>query len=224
MAPYGNASWPLCCQCVKKVNDMLINIPSFLMVFFAVVAVSSRNSVHAVLALIMTFINAAVIFLSLGAEFVALMLIVVYVGAVAVLFLFVVMMLSIKQETHSHTKASFILPVVIGAMVITNIYCIARSSLAEQGLRMTHTHITHIYTHTSSNINQIAELLYSRYFVAFQSCGVILLLAMICTISILSIMPARTKTKRQNIKKQLERDPKKCIIMVNAKSGEGVDV
>jgi NADH-quinone oxidoreductase subunit J len=179
--------------------------------------ISARNPVHSVLFLILSFFSAAGLFVTLGAEFLAMLLVVVYVGAVAVLFLFVVMMLDVDFAALRQGFARY-LPLgglVAGILAIEMI--VVASAVASQGATknapMVHSDV--------SNIESIGRVLYTDYVYFFQAAGLVLLVAMIGAI----VLTLRHKpgVRRQVIMDQVAREPKTGMRIVQIKSGEGID-
>ena len=186
----------------------------------ALMVISSRNPVHSVLFLILTFFNAAALFLMTGAEFLALILIVVYVGAVAVLFLFVVMMLDIdftelRSGVMEYAPVGALIGLVLAAELIIvlagNAFRIEPASNAAQPIPD---------LNEVSNIQAIGDILYTDYVHFFQAAGIILLVAMIGAI----VLTLRHKehVKRQNINVQVARTPETAIDVVDVKPGQGI--
>jgi NADH-quinone oxidoreductase subunit J len=193
---------------------------SFILLSSAVMVVSSRNPVHAVLFLILAFINAAVLFLLAGAEFLAMVLVIVYVGAVAVLFMFVVMMLDVnfaelregfQRYAPIGGLVAFILLVEL-ALVVTG-WTIAPGAAAA---RLFPTPMN------TPNAQALGELIYTKYLVLFQLSGVILLVSMIGAIVLTHRDRKRGKT--QNVEAQHARKPADTLVMVPAKLGAGAAV
>ena len=179
--------------------------------------ISSRNPVHSVLFLILSFFSAAGLFVTLGAEFLAMLLVVVYVGAVAVLFLFVLMMLDVDFAALRQGFARY-MPLgglVAGILAIEMI--VVASAVATQGATknapMVHSDV--------SNIESIGRVLYTDYIYFFQAAGLVLLVAMIGAI----VLTLRHKpgVRRQVIMDQVAREPKTGMRIVQIKSGEGID-
>jgi NADH-quinone oxidoreductase subunit J len=185
-----------------------------------VMVVSARNPVHSVLFLILAFFNAAGLFVLMGAEFLAMILVIVYVGAVAVLFLFVVMMLDI-DFAQLRTGAMRYLPVglLVGIILFAELafvfgsWAIAPnvSSVAAAPLP-TAAHFT--------NTRALGDLLYTRYVFAFQTAGLILLVAMIGAIVL--TLRHRVGTRRQIIADQLSRQRAETVEVVKVPIGAGV--
>jgi len=180
--------------------------------------VISRNPVHSVLWLILAFLSSAGLFVLLGAEFVAMLLIIVYVGAVAVLFLFVVMMLDVDFAELKAEMARYMpLALLIGVVLLMQL-AMAFGAWTEadqaQSLRaaVTPTDV--------QNTAALGQLLYDQYFLIFQLAGLILLVAMIG--AIILTLRHRTDIKRQDIFAQLYRDPAKAMELKDVKPGQGL--
>ena len=184
----------------------------------AIAVIFARNPVHSVLWLIVAFFNAAGLMLLLGAEFIAMLLVIVYVGAVAVLFLFVVMMLDIDfaQLRSGFTKN---LPFgIIIALVLLAEMVIAVSAW-EAGPTLSGAHVP---ASAQPNIVALGVLLYSRYLFAFELAGLILLVAMIGAIVLTHRQ--RRDTRGQRISKQIARRPGEAIRNINPGVGEGMSL
>ena len=185
----------------------------------AFMVITARNPVHAVLFLILAFFNAAGLFVLMGAEFLAMILVIVYVGAVAVLFLFVVMMLDIdfvelKQGFLQYLPFGALvgaillieLILVLGSWVISpDIAQHAGAPLAADGV---------------TNTQALGQILYTKYVYFFEAAGMILLVAMIG--AILLTMRHRKDIKRQNVLEQMWRDPAKTLELKDVKPGQGL--
>jgi len=194
--------------------------------FAAVVCVSgaltilSRNPVHSVLWLILAFFNAAGLMVLAHAEFIAMLLVIVYVGAVAVLFLFVVMMLNIdfaelRSGVMKYAAVGFALAVALVAEILIAVGAYSAGTL-QLGRR-----IAPIDAKVN-NIEAIGQLLYSRYLFVFEGAGLVLLVAMIGAI-VLTLRP-RTDVKPQNISRQVQRRAKDATRNVNHPVGQGVEL
>jgi NADH-quinone oxidoreductase subunit J len=197
----------------------------FAFYMFAVVTVTaglmvtvSRNPVHSVLWLILTFLSTSGLFVLLGAEFVAMLLIIVYVGAVAVLFLFVVMMLDIDFAALKGEMARYMpLGLLIGVILLMQVAIgIGVWEVADgaDALRQA------VAPTEIENTRAIGLLLYDRYFLLFQISGLILLVAMIG--AILLTLRHRKDIKRQNVLQQMWRDPAKAMELKDVKPGQGL--
>ncbi len=183
--------------------------------FFTVL---SRNPVHSVLFLILAFFSASGLFVLLGAEFIAMLLLIVYVGAVAVLFLFVVMMLDVDFAELKGSMAQFlpiglaiavvllmVLGVAFGDWHISEGAEAARAAATPEGVE---------------NTAALGLLLYDQYFMIFQLAGLILLVAMIGAIVL--TLRHRDGVKRQDVLQQMWRDPKDAMELKDVKPGQGL--
>ena len=178
----------------------------------------SRNPVHSVLWLILAFLSTSGLFVLLGAEFVAMLLVIVYVGAVAVLFLFVVMMLDIDFAALKGEMARAMpLGLLIGVVLLMQIaigvgvWTVADGS---EGLRQA------VAPSEIENTRALGLLIYDQYFLLFQLAGLILLVAMIG--AILLTLRHRKDIKRQNVLQQMWRDPAKAMELKDVKPGQGL--
>ena len=183
----------------------------------AMMVILSRNPVHSVLFLILCFFNAAGLFILMGAEFLAMILVVVYVGAVAVLFLFVVMMLDVDFVKLREGVASY-LPVggVIGLIVLAELGLVFGTwSLASENLKAAAPTPSGV-----TNTQALGEILYTKYFYWFQAAGMVLLVAMIGAI----VLTLRHKegVKRQNVAEQVARTPATAIEIRKVEPGQGI--
>jgi len=202
-----------------------MTIADFIFYVFAITAVTaglftviSRNPVHSVLWLILAFLSSAGLFVLLGAEFVAMLLVIVYVGAVAVLFLFVVMMLDVDFAELRAEMARYVpLAVLIGIVLLMQLGLVlgdwAYSSSAV-GLRDA---VVPVDVH---NTEALGRLIYDDYILLFQLAGLILLVAMIGAI-VLTVRH-RPDIKRQNVLAQMYRDPAKAMSVRDVKPGQGL--
>ncbi len=200
---------------------------SFAFYMFAVITVTaglmvtlSRNPVHSVLWLILAFLSTSGLFVMLGAEFVAMLLVIGYVGAVAVLFLFVVMMLDIdfavlKGELARYMPLGLLIGVVLLMQIAIGVGVWQVADRAE-GLRQA---VAPAPTEME-NTRALGLLIYDRYFLLFQLSGLILLVAMIG--AILLTLRHRKDVKRQNVLQQMWRDPAKAMELKDVKPGQGL--
>jgi NADH-quinone oxidoreductase subunit J len=180
----------------------------------------ARNPVHSVLWLIMAFFNAAGLMVLLQAEFIAMLLVIVYVGAVAVLFLFVVMMLNID---FAELRAGFVEYLPFGAMIaiILAAEIILGIGAWQAGVIELGGRISPIAA-DKPNIEAIGDLLYTRYIFLFEAAGLILLVAMIGAIVLTH--RARGGVRVQNVGKQVRRRPQDATRNVNQPVGQGVEL
>ena len=183
-----------------------------------VLTVVSRNPVHSVLWLILSFISAAGLFVLLGAEFVAMLLIIVYVGAVAVLFLFVVMMLDVDFAELKAEMARYLpLALLIGIILLMQFGIAFGNWTAADGAEAARRSVT---PQDLENTAALGMLLYDTYFILFQLAGLILLVAMIGAIVL--TLRHRTDIKRQDVLAQMYRDPAKAMELKDVKPGQGL--
>jgi NADH-quinone oxidoreductase subunit J len=186
----------------------------------AVMVIASRNPVHSVLFLILAFVNAAGLFVLLGAEFLAMILIIVYVGAVAVLFLFVVMMLDVD---FAELRQGFLQYLPVGAVVGAIFF--AELSLVV-GVWTIRPEIAQAITApippiaTFTNTEALGQVLYTRYVYFFQAAGLVLLVAMIGAIVL--TLRHKPNVRRQNISEQVARTKATAIEVVKVEPGQGL--
>ncbi|MEL7114715.1 MAG: NADH-quinone oxidoreductase subunit J [Pseudomonadota bacterium] len=180
--------------------------------------VVSRNPVHSVLWLILAFLSSAGLFVLLGAEFVAMLLIIVYVGAVAVLFLFVVMMLDVDFAELKAEMAQYMpVALLIGIVLLMQLGIVFGNWAFADGAEAARAAIAPEDVHNTAALGQ---LLYDDYILLFQLAGLILLVAMIGAI-VLTIRH-RSDIKRQDILAQIYRDPAKAMEVKDVKPGQGL--
>ncbi len=182
--------------------------------------IAARNPVHSVLFLILAFVNAAGLFMLLGAEFLAMILVVVYVGAVLVLFLFVVMMLDVD---FAELRQGFLqyLPVgaLIGCIFLAELVLVVGAwTINPDVAQSITTPIPPLYT--ASNTEALGQVLYTRYVYFFQAAGMVLLVAMIGAIVL--TLRHKPNVKRQNISAQVGRGKATAIDMVQVRPGQGL--
>ena len=184
----------------------------------AVMVISSRNPVHSVLFLILCFFNAAGLFILLGAEFLAMILVVVYVGAVAVLFLFVVMMLDVDFVQLRQGMLNY-LPVggTIGLIVLVELALVLGTwAISSDALTAAAAPSPGNVTNTEA----LGQILYTKYVYFFEAAGLVLLVAMIGAI----VLTLRHKqgVKRQDVSVQVARTPATAMEVVKVKPGQGI--
>ncbi len=204
-----------------------MTVAAFAFYLFAIVTVASglfvifaRNPVHSVLWLILAFLSSAGLFVLMGAEFVAMLLIIVYVGAVAVLFLFVVMMLDVdfaelKAEMVRYMPIGLLIGFILIFQFVTMIG-VWHSSDAAASLRQAVTPAAAQVQNTKA----LGLLLYDKYVYLFMLSGLVLLVAMIGAIVL--TMRHRKDVKRQNVLAQMWRDPAKAMELRDVKPGQGL--
>ena len=190
----------------------------------AVMVIMARNPVHSVLWLILAFFNAAGLMVLVGAEFIAMLLVIVYVGAVAVLFLFVVMMLDIDfAAMRAGFVRNFPLGIAIAAILLAELM-LAVGAYGAGGIELGQSVGSAVAAAGQSNIEALGALLYGRYIILFEIAGIILLVAMIGAI-VLTHREAKPGARgRQDIGKQIARRPEEATVMKQPTVGEGVDL
>jgi NADH-quinone oxidoreductase subunit J len=185
-----------------------------------VMVVSARNPVHSVLFLILAFFNSAGLFVLLGAEFLAMILVIVYVGAVAVLFLFVVMMLDID---FAELRSGFMryLPIggLVGFILLAELMLIFGSWAIAPGVIGLGAAPLPPSASAVTNTRALGDLLYTRYIIAFQLAGLVLLVAMIGAIVL--TLRQRVGVRRQSIPQQLARTRAEAVALVKVPLGGG---
>ncbi len=182
--------------------------------------VISRNPVHSVLWLILAFLSSAGLFLLLGAEFIAMLLMIVYVGAVAVLFLFVVMMLDVDFAELKSGMAKYMpLALLIGVVILMELAMVFGTWNAAEEAASLRQAVTPDLSEAHNTV-ALGQLIYDDYIYLFQAAGLILLVAMIGAIVL--TLRHRTHIKRQNVMEQMHRDPAKQMELVDVKPGQGL--
>ena len=182
--------------------------------------VLSRNPVHSVLWLILTFFSAAGLFVLLGAEFVAMLLVIVYVGAVMVLFLFVVMMLDVDfAELKSGMSKYVRIGSLIGLVILVELVIATSAWVVADSAPDMRAAITPALEDVENTV-ALGQILYTQYVYLFQAAGIILLVAMIGAIVL--TMRHRKDVKRQSIVGQIYRDADKAVEMKDVKPGQGL--
>ena len=198
---------------------MLTAIAFYILAFTAIAAafmvVASRNPVHSVMFLILTFFAAAGLFILMGAEFIALLLVMVYVGAVAVLFLFVVMMLDVD---FVELKQGFLTYLPIGAVVA--LILLAEMILVGAAYFMGETKTVVATDPETSNLEAFGDVLYTQYAGAFEAAGLILLVALVGAV----VLTLRTRegVRTQNAMDQIARTREDAVELVDIQPGQGL--
>lgn len=202
------------------VQGLAFYLFAFVAIASGVMVISARNPVHSVLFLILAFFNAAGLFVLMGAEFLAMILVVVYVGAVAVLFLFVVMMLDIN---FSELRQGFLqyLPIggVIGIILLAELVMIAGSWIASPETAGVAGAPTPIPADIS-NTQALGLLIYTKYIYFFQAAGLILLVAMVGAIVL--TLRQRPGVRKQRIIDQVGRRREDAVEVVKVETGSGI--
>ena len=202
-----------------------MTLPLFFFYVFSVISVASalmviasRNPVHSVMFLILVFVNAAGLFMLAGAEFLALILIVVYVGAVAVLFLFVVMMLEVDFGQMRKGLLQYMpIGALVGLVLLLELFLVAGSFVVSP--EVAGTTVVPI-DGTIENTRALGQVLYTRYVFLFQGAGAVLLVAMIGAIVL--TLRHTPGVKRQDPARQTARRRSEAVELVKVKSGQGI--
>jgi NADH-quinone oxidoreductase subunit J len=198
--------------------DVFFYLFSAIAIASAFMVISARNPVHSVLFLILAFVNAAGLFILLGAEFLAMLLIVVYVGAVAVLFLFVVMMLDVDFAELKHGFLQYLpFGISVGIVLLAELALVVGSwTMAPADLRLSAAPVTPGVTNTMA----LGHVIYTQYLYFFQIAGFVLLTAMVG--SIVLTLRHKTSVRRQNIAEQNRRDPRQAVELRKVPSRAGL--
>ncbi|WP_379550578.1 NADH-quinone oxidoreductase subunit J [Erythrobacter sp. W53] len=194
-----------------------------LLIASAVMVITARNPVHSVLWLILAFFNAAGLMVLVGAEFIAMLLVIVYVGAVAVLFLFVVMMLDIDTAAM---RAGFVRNFPLGlvvALILLAELILGIGAYQAGALDLGTASASTAPLEGAGNIEALGALLYTDYIFLFEIAGIILLVAMIGAI-VLTHRPSKSTRGHQDIAKQNARRPGDATVLKQPTVGEGVDL
>ena len=182
----------------------------------AIAVIFARNPVHSVLWLIVAFFNAAGLMLLVGAEFIALLMVIVYVGAVAVLFLFVVMMLNIDfASLRSGFTKNLPFGLIVALVLLGEIVVAVSAWKAGPGISGAAPPPT-----SAPNIVAMGELLYTRYLFPFELAGLVLLVAMVGAIVLTH--RSRGDVRGQKVSKQIRRNPNEAVKLINPGLGEGM--
>ena len=195
---------------------------STIAVFAAIMVTISRNAVYSVFFLILVFISISILFIMIGAEFLGMIMLIVYVGAVSVLFLFVVMMLNItEQVTKRSTRKGLINNISVGSIVGVIIFLELLVVVGGWKYKGTFVPLSVINLNLDiSNTHALGNILYTDYIHLFQISGMILLIAMIGAITL--TFSRRENIKRQSYFSQIEREKDSAVSLVEVESGKGV--
>ncbi|MBM3589882.1 MAG: NADH-quinone oxidoreductase subunit J [Alphaproteobacteria bacterium] len=197
----------------------LFYIFSFVLISSSLAVVVSRNMVNAVIFLILVFFNVAGLFILLGAEYLAMLLIVVYVGAIAVLFLFVVMMLNVDLKIIENINRRKPLITMLALIIFCELFLITKFS----NINYTNKITKFPTPQNIHNTKAIGKILYTDFFLPFQVSGAILFVAMIGAI-VLTLKPEKRFIRKQNIASQVHRTRGESLEIINVKSGQGIDL
>ena len=197
---------------------------SFIAIISAIMVTAARNTVHSVFFLILDFISISCLFIMIGAEFLGMIMLIVYVGAVAVLFLFVVMMLNVAQQKNqwfASTKSSSHIPIglVVSLVIFVELIIVVGGWKYKPDLLKSS---TIIIDKNISNTHSLGSVLYTDYVHLFQLSGMILLVAMIGAIVL--TYRKRLGVKKQSYIKQISRERKDGVQVVNVPNNKGVKI
>ena len=204
------------------VHSIFFYFFSVIAIFSSLMVITSRSTVNSVFFLILDFISVGCLFIMVGAEFLGMILLIVYVGAVAVLFLFVVMMLNVAEQKQSWFIGKKIthLPagLLVGILILLELLIVIGGWQYKADLMSSST----LILSNVSNTQQIGLVMYTDYILYFQLAGVILLVSMIG--AILLTFRERTGVKRQSYIKQISRNPSSAIELKDVESNKGVKI
>ena len=207
------------------IHSIFFYIFSIIAIFSAIMVTVSRNTVHSVFFLILDFISISCLFIMIGAEFIGMIMLIVYVGAVAVLFLFVVMMLNVSQQKNewlSGEKNSNHIPIglLISALIFFELIIVAGGWKYKPELLGSFNSVG--IDLTTTNTHQIGNVLYTDYIHLFQLSGMILLVAMVGAIVL--TFRKRKGIKRQGYFRQISRERKDGVELIDVESNKGVKI
>ena len=195
---------------------------SIIAVVSAIMVTASKNTVHSVFFLILDFISISCLFIMIGAEFLGMIMLIVYVGAVAVLFLFVVMMLNVAEQKQSWFigRKSTHIPtgLIVSVLILLELLVVVGGWKYKQDLMSSST----LVMSNISNTHQLGLVMYTDYILYFQLAGVVLLLAMIG--AILLTFRERIGVKKQSYINQISRNPSTAVELIKVKSNQGVKI
>ena len=195
---------------------------SIIAIFSSLMVITSRNTVNSVFFLILDFISVGCLFIMVGAEFLGMIILIVYVGAVAVLFLFVVMMLNVAEQKQSWFigKKSTHIPagLIVSVLIFLELLVVVGGWKQKDDLMSSNT----LVISNISNTHQLGLVMYTDYILYFQLAGIILLLSMIG--AILLTFRKRIGVKKQSYIKQISRDPLSSVELKEVKSNDGVKI
>jgi len=197
---------------------------STITVFSAVMVTVSKNTVYSVFFLILVFISISILFIMIGAEFLGMIMLIVYVGAVAVLFLFVVMMLNVEEQASKKTSRKGLINnvsvgSVIGLIILLELLVVIGGWKYKNNFIQTSSINTEI---NITNTHAIGRVLYTDYIYLFQISGLILLVAMIGAITL--TFSKKENVKRQNYFDQIKREKESAISLVEVENNKGVKI
>jgi NADH-quinone oxidoreductase subunit J len=195
---------------------------SIIAIFSSLMVITSRSTINSVFFLILDFISVSCLFIMVGAEFLGMILLIVYVGAVAVLFLFVVMMLNVAEQKQSWFvgQKSTHLPtgLIVSLLILLELLVVVGGWKYKEDLMSSST----LVLSDVSNTHQLGLVMYTDYILFFQIAGIILLLSMIG--AILLTFRERTGVKKQSYIKQISRNPESAVELKQVESNKGVKI
>ena len=195
---------------------------SLITVFSSFMVIVSRNTVYSVFFLILVFVSVSVLFIMIGAEFLGMIMLIVYVGAVAVLFLFVVMMLNVTERTTKRsTRKGLINNISVGSIVGAIIFLEIIVVIGGWKYKSNFDSLTAVNSGLT-NTHALGNILYTDYIHLFQISGLILLIAMVGAITL--TFSKRENVKRQNYFTQISREKVSAVSLVNVESDKGVKI
>ncbi|MFK7761445.1 MAG: NADH-quinone oxidoreductase subunit J [Candidatus Midichloriaceae bacterium] len=202
--------------------SFLVYFSMVMILFASLMVISSRNPIHSVLFLILTFFCSAGLMVMLEAEYIAMIIIIVYVGAVVILFLFVIMMLDVSNSDLNRSSAKTMPYVILSSIVFLAVfvYALYKSKVNFDTITLLNNRDTELF---ENSLRYIGIKLYTEYILEFQIAGVILFLAMIGSITLVHRKSNRL-VKKQNITDQIMRSKKESIDLVDVKSRSGVKI
>ena len=204
--------------------SLLFYFFSAITVFSALMVIISRNTVYSVFFLILVFVSISILFIMLGAEFLGMIMLIVYVGAVAVLFLFVVMMLNVtEQNIKKNIKKGLINNFSVGSVVGVIIFLELLVAIGGWKYKKDFVSFTSVsFNNELSNTHALGNILYTDYIHLFQISGMILLIAMIGAITL--TFTKRENIKRQNYLDQIKREKATAVSLIEVESNKGVKI
>ena len=203
-------------------HSLLFYFFSLITVFSALMVIISKNTVYSVFFLILVFVSVSILFIMIGAEFLGMIMLIVYVGAVAVLFLFVVMMLNVTEKKIIKTeRKSLINNISVGSIVGIIIFLELLVVIGGWKYKSEFVSLSSItFNNELTNTHALGNILYTDYIHLFQISGMILLIAMVGAITL--TFTKRENIKRQNYFSQIERDKASSVSLVEVESDKGV--
>jgi len=205
-------------------HSLFFYLFSSIAVFSAIMVTISKNTVYSVFFLILVFVTISTLFIMIGAEFLGMIMLIVYVGAVAVLFLFVVMMLNVSEQRKEYSKKKSVFNnISVGLIVGIIIFLELIVAIGGWKYKDTFVPLSSINPYLNiSNTHAIGNVLYTDYIHLFQISGMILLVAMIGAIAL--TFNRRENVKRQNYFQQIQREKNTAISLVEVESNKGVKI